>query len=329
MKLYQLALLSLIFAVFGFTPAQASHICDRTANLLRVSCGFEASEDYFSDLATCLNISHHDDRSDCVSDAKADRLETIEECSVVKGARKDVCDLTGQQAYEPEFGEDYAANFVNPLDIGGSVSPNPYFPMVQGNTWTYEKVFEDDEGEEVTETILVTVTGKTKVIEGITCVTINDIADEGGEVIEDTDDWYAQDIFGNLWYCGEIAENFETFEGDDPEEAELVDIEGSWKAGRDGAKAGILFPANPYVGETIRQEVLWGDAEDVITIESLTGTQVTPAASCDATCLVTKDFSALEPGVVEFKYFLPGVGLIAETDPESDERLELIEFETN
>ena len=38
-------------------------------------------------------------------------------------------------------------------------------------------------------------------------------------LIEDTDDWYAQNLDGNGWYFGEIAQEFE--------DGELVSLEGS------------------------------------------------------------------------------------------------------
>ena len=188
----------------------------------------------------------------------------------------------------------------------------------------------DDEGEEITETITVRVTDKTKLIDGITCIVVNDLVIEGEDdtPIEDTDDWYAQDLAGNVWYCGEISENFELFDGDNPEEAELVDIDGSWKAGRDGAKAGILFPAIPQVGDIIRQEVAWGEAEDVIEILSLTGSESTGPASCLDNCLVTRDFTPLDPAANENKYYVPGIGFIVEINLENGERLELVEFST-
>ena len=115
---------------------------------------------------------------------------------------------------------------------------------------------------------------------------VNDVVEEDDDAIEDTDDWYAQDMDGNVWYCGEIAKNFETFEGDDPEDPELVDIEGSWKAGRDYAKPGILMLAAPMVGDVYRQEVSWGDAEDVAEVISTTGS-ATVADATDTAARVT------------------------------------------
>ena len=167
---------------------------------------------------------------------------------------------------------------------------------------------------------------KTKLIEGVTCVVVNDLVEEDGVPIENTDDWYAQDALGNVWYCGEIAKNFEIFEGDDPEEAELVDIDGSWKAGRDGAQPGIIMLALPQAGDVYRQEVALGEAEDAARVISTTGSAAVPAASCDGDCVVTRDFTPLEPDANERKFYAPGVGLILERDLESGDRVELVEF---
>jgi hypothetical protein len=170
------------------------------------------------------------------------------------------------------------------------------------------------------------VTDETKLIDGITCVVVVDTASEDDVVVEITRDWYAQDISGNVWYCGEISRNFEVFEGDDPETPELVDIDGSWKAGRDGAEPGILLPFAPQVGAVIRQEVAYGEAEDVIRVESLTATESSPVASCNGDCLMTTDFTPLEPDVEENKFYVRDVGLIVELEPEDGQRVELVEF---
>ena len=132
---------------------------------------------------------------------------------------------------------------------------NPYFPLKVGNRWVYEG------GD---ETITVEVLRATKLIEGVTCIVVNDLVEEDGVKIEDTDDWYAQrEDTRDVWYVGEIVKNFETFDGDRPDEPELVDIDGSWKTGRDGAKPGILIEANPEPGNAYRQEISLGEAEDV------------------------------------------------------------------
>ncbi len=296
--------------------------CSATAQALFLACGGETRDDLWVALANCINQPDVQERRQCHTDAVAENRSANSLCADQLQARRRLCDQLGEDRYDPDF---EPGNFVDPADIGVSVMPNPFFPLVPGYQWTYEATSEDEEGESVTEVIVVTVTDKTKLIEGVTCRVVNDLVSEDGEPIEDTDDWYAQDLEGNVWYCGEIARNFELFDGDDPEEAELVDVEGSWKAGRESAKPGILISANPQVGDVYRQEMALGDAEDAAEVVDLAGTADSPAASCAGNCLVTREFTPIEPGVHELKYYVPGIGKILITDMEGN-REELVEF---
>lgn len=297
--------------------------CSNTAKAALRACQGEVTDDYWITIGNCINIDDDAERAECRGEAKVARKEGRGECAEQYEARLDLCTALGEERYDPDFDP---LNFEDPRQIGGVVTPNPYFPLVLGNKWVYESIFLDEDGEEVTETITVEVKDETKLIEGVTCLVVNDVVEEDGEVIEDTDDWYAQDLAGNVWYCGEIAKDFETFEGDDPEEPELVAIEGSWKAGRDHAKPGILMFASPMAGMVYRQEMALGDAEDAAEVLSINGSEAVPAASCMGDCVVTRDFSPLEPGVNENKYYAPGIGLILEVNPDTGDRTELIEF---
>ena len=303
--------------------------CTASAQSLFLACGFDVQEGYFEGLAVCGDTTDTEAAATCSEEVAAERTEDTEECGDVLEARIELCDKLDDATHVVAFGEDFADNFVDPLDIGVTVDPNPWFPLVQGNVWVYEASGTDEDGEEIEEEIIVTVTGDIKLIEGIRCLVVNDTVSEDGEVIEDTDDWFAQDKDGNVWYCGEISQEKETFDGDEPPEPELVELEGSWKSGREDAKAGMLLPFAPVVGQVIRTEVLFGDAEDVIEIESLAGTESAEAASCSETCLVTLDYSPLEPGEFENKYYMAGIGLIVETKLGSSERVELVEFTSN
>lgn len=303
--------------------------CASSAAVLGSACEADTVDDFLEGKAICQDTSDQEEYAECIAEVELAADEQIEECEDVLEARLELCDDLDDAVHEPEFGADFADNFVDPLTIGDTTEVNPWFPLVVGNQWIYEGTFEDDEGEQVTETITVTVTDRTKLIDGITCLVVVDEAMEDDVVIEATDDWYAQDVEGNVWYCGEISQEFETFDGDDPELPELVEIEGSWKSGRDGAEAGILIPMDPEVGDIFRQEVLFGEAEDVVEILSLEGTETSPAASCESTCLVTQDTTPLEPDVEENKYYISGIGLIVEVDLESGERVELQSFTLN
>jgi len=287
--------------------------CSKTAKLARTACRFDVRDDLALGMARCLNFDDQQARNECKAEAKEEKKDAKEECAEVYEARRDVCDLVGEARYDPAFDP---ANFVDPADIGGTVEPNPYLPLIPGAYWILE-----GGGEVVTDTVL----DKTKVVDGVTCRVVLDVVEEDGVMIERTDDWYAQDLDGNVWYCGESARDFETFPGDEPEDPELVEIDGSFKAGRDGAKPGIVVLRAPQVGDAYRQEVSLGDAEDVAEVTSITGTESTPAASCDGTCLVTRDLTPLEPGVEEMKYYAPGVGLILEVGMDGS-RTELVEY---
>jgi hypothetical protein len=167
--------------------------CSQTAKVVFKACGKELEDDFLIATANCINVSDREERKECEAEAWEEKKEGRELCKEQFEARLEVCGLVGEKRYDPDFDPD---NFANPLEIGDEVDPNPYFPLVQGTQWVYE-----GGGERIT----VTVTEKIKLIEGVTCVVVNDLVEEDGVLIEDTDDWYAQDKEGNVWYCGEIA----------------------------------------------------------------------------------------------------------------------------
>ena len=117
------------------------------------------------------------------------------------------------------------------------------------------------------------------------------------------------------WYFGEIAINFE--------DGEVADLDGSWKAGEDGALPGIVMWADPMIDQIYRQEFLLGEAEDVGEVVSLTET-VTSNGIEYTDCLQTLDYTPLEPDAVEYKYYKAGVGFVLEVKPDSGEMLELL-----
>jgi hypothetical protein len=165
------------------------------------------------------------------------------------------------------------------------------------------------------EDIVVTVTPQTKVIGGVTTTVVHDVASKDGQLLEDTWDWYAQDRDGNVWYFGEETKEYERGK---------VSTEGSWETGVKGAKPGIIMPAHPTVGQMNRQEYLVGEAEDEGQTIALDET-VTVAAGKFSGCVKTKEWSRLEPGVIEHKYYAPGVGLVAEVTVEGGtEHVELV-----
>ena len=135
---------------------------------------------------------------------------------------------------------------------------NPWLPLLPGAEWVYEST----EGE----TITVTVTDRTREVAGVTTTVVRDVVtDEDGEVVEETDDWFAQDRAGNVWYFGE-----DTVEYGGPDRRR-PDTSGSWEAGVDGAEAGIAMLARPRRGDGYEQEHAEGEAEDRATVLELDG----------------------------------------------------------
>jgi hypothetical protein len=175
---------------------------------------------------------------------------------------------------------------------------NPYFPLEPGTVLVYE-----GHSEEEREVVTVRVTEMTKEILGVTCVVVRDTVRVAGEIREDTFDWYAQDVDGNVWYMGEDTKEYE--------DGKVVSTEGAWEAGVDGALPGVIMPAEPVEGLAYTQEHYAGEAEDKGKVIRL-GAQVTaPAGSYDEV-LVTEDSTPLEPKVREHKYYAPGVGVVFE-----------------
>lgn len=173
---------------------------------------------------------------------------------------------------------------------------NRYWPMAPGTRWVYEEV--DEEGQELR--VVVTVTSATKEIaNGIEARVVRDTVTQDGEVVEDTFDWYAQDADGTVWYLGEDTAEFE--------DGEVASREGSFEAGVDGAMGGVIMPAAPEVGQAYRQEYYEGEAEDNGEVLSLEEMADVPAGHFDD-LLLTKDTTALEPDVLEYKLYAPGVG---------------------
>jgi hypothetical protein len=187
---------------------------------------------------------------------------------------------------------------------------NLLFPATAGMRWVYQG--ETDEG---TERIEVEVLADTRDVWGVAASVIHDSVYLEGELIEDTWDWYAQDADGNVWYLGE-----ETYELEDGER--VCDC-GAWESGIDGALPGIIMLADPRVGRAYRQEYYAGEAEDIGEIVAL-GVEVTVPAGSFSGCIKTRDLSAIERDVEEFKYACPGVGVVLEQA--DGERVELVEF---
>jgi hypothetical protein len=173
---------------------------------------------------------------------------------------------------------------------------NRFFPLEPGTAWIYQS----DDG---TERVEVTVTSEIKRILGVNCTVVSSREYDEGALVEETLDWYAQDSDGTVWYFGEQTRAYR--------DGRVVSTEGSWQAGMDDAQPGIIMPGSPVVGMRYRQEYYRGHAEDMGEVLALDGRERVPFGSFEG-AVVTRDWTPLEPGVEERKYYAPGVGLALE-----------------
>jgi hypothetical protein len=183
---------------------------------------------------------------------------------------------------------------------------NPWFPLHPGTTYVYRGVKEGQPSRDV-----FTVTAATKAIQGVRCTVVSDKLYLRGRLHERTEDWYAQDRAGNVWYFGEATAEL------DPG-GHVRSTEGSWQSGVGGARAGVFMPAHPHPGQTGRQEYYKGHAEDHFRVLSLTADVETPAAS-STRALLTREWTPLEPGVVDHKLYVKGIGTVLEQAVRGDD----------
>jgi hypothetical protein len=166
---------------------------------------------------------------------------------------------------------------------------NPWFPLKPGTTWIYRGTKDGKPTRDV-----VVATHRVRTIEGARCVVVTDSLYEAGRLEERTSDYYTQDRAGNVWYFGEDTAELTP-------QGKVKTTEGTWLAGRDGAKPGIYFPAHPRVGEAGRQEFYKGQAEDHFRVVRV-----------NATTVVTHEWTPLEPGVLDEKVYRRNVGTVKE-----------------
>jgi hypothetical protein len=208
---------------------------------------------------------------------------------------------------------------LDPADFSVSID-NPYWPMSPGTKWVYSET--DTKG--TNQKVVVEVTDETKMIaNGIEARVVRDTVTENGAPVEITDDWYAQDKAGNIWYLGEHVTNYKN--------GKVVGHGGSFEAGVDGAQPGIAMPADPDPGLSYRQEYYKGEAEDKAAVITIGEEQVqVPLGYFDKGVLMTRDLVPTEPKVQELKFYAPNVGPLLSVHTDGDgSRAELMSYSRN
>lgn len=287
------------------STAVATDFCEKTAQHVFEGCQDNAEGYHSIALGKCDNVSDPGARADCRKQAAEDFAEAKQTCKDQFHARKAACEKLGPGPYDPVINP---ANFIHGVN-------NPFFPLPPGRTLVYEGQTAD--GFEHSEFI---ITRKTKVIQGVTCVQVHDVVYLDGELAEDTLDWFAQDKEGNVWYFGENTGELE--------DGRFVTLEGTFTAGVNNDKPGIIMEAHPKVGDFYRQEFSLENAEDFAEVISLNATVNVPAGSFHH-CLKTKETTPLEPSLRENKYYATGIGNVLTVDVNTGDRLKLVKIKTN
>ena len=212
---------------------------------------------------------------------------------------------------DPGDNGDYHAS-LDPSDTV-DVIDNPYFPLRPGMRWVY-KGSEDG----VAQVDTVEVTTQHHEIMGVSAVVVHDVVTEGGEVVESTDDWYTQDNQGNVWYLGEDTAEYDN--------GVVTSREGTWQWGKHGGQPGIAMPAHPKRGQKYREEFDRGNAEDTAQVVRTTGQARVPTGAYSPV-LVVREWTRLEPKIVEYKKYARNVGEIEEGITRGGRaHMELVEF---
>jgi hypothetical protein len=189
-------------------------------------------------------------------------------------------------AYDPK---------IDPATFTTTIT-NPYFPLKPGTKAIY-----DGTKDGVPQHVEVSVLPTTRTILGVRCVVVSDVVTSKKALAEKTTDWYAQDAQGNVWYFGEDSKDYTN--------GVVTSTHGTWEAGVDNAKPGIIMQANPQPGDFYRQEYRPKVAEDIAKIIQLNATLRLPARTY-TNVLVTEDRDPLNPDLIQHKSYAPGIGMI-------------------
>jgi hypothetical protein len=308
--------------------AFAASGCEFSAQRMFGACKAEINAESREIGAKCAATEDPDERDECWEESRSVRDDGNEECLEQREARLDACEALGENRYLDPLVDD-GIDFIDPDDIGevAGIDNNPYVILQSGHTHMLRaESYDEEEDETSIEIIVVHATDEVREIQGRLCRVVVDIVtepefdeEEGKtefEAVEVTDDWFAQDRDENVYYCGEVAQNFE--------DGVLRDLDGSFESGIDRAEAGYLIKAFPMSGDIHRQEYSLGEAEDIVEYVALDETPadegidqsefLDPEFQCgdagDGRCLMTYEYTPLEPNGAEYKYYLPGTGFV-------------------
>ncbi len=205
----------------------------------------------------------------------------------------------GRNCPLPSFGPGRTYHpHIDPRSFTPNVT-NPWFPLKPGTTLVYAGVKDGKPAVDV-----VATSTRTRVVDGVRTRVVEDRLFLNGRLEERTSDYYAQDACGNVWYFGEDTAVLDR-------QGRVIDTSGSFHAGVDGAQPGVYMQARPELGRRFRQEWYRGQAEDIFKVVDLS-TPITVPYGSFLHALRTAETTALEPGVLDNKYYVRGIGQVEE-----------------
>lgn len=287
-------------AVLLFAGTAQAQGPNAVAKALREAARFEAQADFWLDVATIVAQPSNNLRDELV-DAWAARQEALDLAERQYQARLLYEGQLDQQLYQPKI---IASQFSPLID-------NPYMPFVPGRTLVYERQMAQG-----IEHIEISALHGSVMVNGIECQAVREYETIDGVLVEDTQNWLSQHVSGDVWYFGEVAQEFE--------QGFLESLEGSWRYGKENAQPGLLMLRDNHIGDRYRQEYAMNVAEDMAQILATDVTVTVPVGTFH-NCVKVLEVTPIDPDDVVTKFYAPDVGMVLEIDLNTGERLELIE----
>ncbi len=196
-------------------------------------------------------------------------------------------------AHNPDFTDSFLLQQCEFVSRGR----NPYFVLEPG----FKLVLQGEEdGAQLR--VEITVLSETKTITGVRTRVVEEVETRDNQLVEISRNYFAICKQTNsVVYFGEDVDIYE--------DGVLVGHDGAWRAGRDGARPGLIMPGVLLIGARYFQEIAPDVAMDRAEILSLSEVLDTPAGTFQRV-LKTEETTPLEPNSKGFKLYAPGIGLI-------------------
>lgn len=191
---------------------------------------------------------------------------------------------------------------------------NKWFPLEPGMQYTTTGTVTSSEGTS-TRTVVHTVTGLTKLIDGVNTLVLWDRDFTDGELEESELAFFAETRQGTVWLLGEYPEEYEN--------GKLVGAPSTFISGVNQTQPGIAMPAHPRpqapaYSQAYAPSVDFLDCGDVLDLRG----RVCIALGCFHNVLEIDEYNPLEPPSAghQRKFYAPKVGLIKVTAVGGDEQ---------